>query len=120
MSDVLHLLEVVLNQPRMRRRTTRDSQADELRAERKIGRTCDAAMLAGQPIRAEARRHEAIDQLLALWHQREIAAAAPDCARLHTREEPASIALAKIRHGLELVPVPLLAGGGLTPLLVEP
>ena len=72
MGHVLHLLEVVLDEADVRGIATGHTEADELRAERKIVGADDRTVLPGEPVGAEAGRHEPVDDRVAGCGQRDV------------------------------------------------
>ena len=73
MGDVFHLLEVVLDETDVGGIATGHTEADELRAERKIVGADDRTVLARKPVRAKAGRHEPVDDRVAGCGQRDVA-----------------------------------------------
>ena len=73
MGDVFHLLEVVLDEADVGGIAAGHTETDELRAERKIVRADDRTVLAGEPVGAEAGRHEPVDDRVAGCGQRDVA-----------------------------------------------
>ena len=73
MGDILHLLEVVLDEADMGGIAAGHTEADELRVEREVGGANDRTVLAGEPVGAEAGRHEPVDDRVAGCGQRDVA-----------------------------------------------
>ena len=71
--DVLHLLEVVLDKADVGGIAAGHTEADELRVEREVGGAKDRTVLAGEPVGAEAGRHEPVDDRVAGCGQRDVA-----------------------------------------------
>ena len=73
MGDILHLLEVVLDETDMGGIATGHAEADELCVEREVVGADDCTVLPGEPVGAEAGRHEPVDDRVAGCGQRDVA-----------------------------------------------
>ena len=96
MGDILHLLKVVLDEADVRGIAAGYTEADELRAERKIVGANDCTVLAGESVGAEAGRHEPVDDRVAGCGQRDVAGCSRERVGQRAACMPWAIRLAQV------------------------